>query len=374
MGIPEEEAKYYEGEVRGGRTLVTVRAGTRMQEAEEILHQFGAYDVEHRDAATAGTGSYAVSMGMAGQPASGYSGTWTTVSPYYRDRWQERYGTAGGRWEEYEPAYRYGWEMRQRPEYRDRSFQESEPAMRTDWQASHGALPWDRARDAIRDSWDRDERPRQTASGDGSERTMRLREEELMARKNTVEKGEVAVRKETVTENRTIEVPVTREEVVVDRRPIDRKPADRPIGEGGEEIVVPVREEQVTVEKQPVVTEEVTVGTRPVTSTQRVSGTIRREEARVERQGDGDTRGWNNVRDNFRQTYEQRFGASGSRWGDAEPAYRYGYEYRQDPRFRGRGWNDVEPEVRRDWEGRYHDRPWDSVKSNVREAWEYATP
>src|SRR5204862_18902 len=33
MGIPEEEAKYYENEVRGGRTLVTVRAEGRYAEA-----------------------------------------------------------------------------------------------------------------------------------------------------------------------------------------------------------------------------------------------------------------------------------------------------------------------------------------------------
>ena len=83
-----------------------------------------------------------------------------------------------------------------------------------------------------------------------------------------------------------------REEVEVERRPTERRPADRPIGEGaGETIRVPVREEQVSVEKQPVVTEEVEVSKRPVQETERVSETVRREEARIEGEGDADVRG-----------------------------------------------------------------------------------
>ena len=63
--------------------------------------------------------------------------------------------------------------------------------------------------------------------------------------------------------------------------------SDRPIGEG-ETIRVPVREEEVTVEKRPVVTEEISIGKRPVQETEQVSGTVRREEARIEREGNVD--------------------------------------------------------------------------------------
>jgi hypothetical protein len=45
LGIPEEEARYYEGELSSGRTLVTVRAPGRLEEAEEILRGHGGYDV-----------------------------------------------------------------------------------------------------------------------------------------------------------------------------------------------------------------------------------------------------------------------------------------------------------------------------------------
>jgi hypothetical protein len=48
LGIPEEEAKFYEGEFHAGRTLVTVQAPGRYEEAREILHKHGAYNVETR--------------------------------------------------------------------------------------------------------------------------------------------------------------------------------------------------------------------------------------------------------------------------------------------------------------------------------------
>ena len=54
----------------------------------------------------------------------------------------------------------------------------------------------------------------------------------------------------------------------------------------GQEIRISLREERVTVEKRPVVTEEVTVGKRVVQEIARVGGEVRKEEVRVERQGD----------------------------------------------------------------------------------------
>ena len=128
-----------------------------------------------------------------------------------------------------------------------------------------------------------------TVAGEGGER-LQLREEELRARKQPVQTGEVQIRKDVVEEQRTIDVPVTREEAVVERRPVEPRPADEQIGEG-ESIRVPLRGEQVDVDKQPVVTEEVEVGKRPVQETERVTETVRREEARVEREGDVDVRG-----------------------------------------------------------------------------------
>lgn len=52
------------------------------------------------------------------------------------------------------------------------------------------------------------------------------------------------------------------------------------------EIRVPLTEERVRVEKKPIVNEEIAVGKRQVQSTTQVSDTLRREEVRVEPEGE----------------------------------------------------------------------------------------
>jgi uncharacterized protein (TIGR02271 family) len=116
-----------------------------------------------------------------------------------------------------------------------------------------------------------------------------LREEELRASKDRVKAGEVRVRKDVVTEEKTIEVPVTREEVVIERHPASGRKASGDIKEG-EEIRIPLTEEQVRVEKTPIVKEEITVGKRQVQDTEKVRDTVRREEARIEEKGDARVR------------------------------------------------------------------------------------
>ncbi len=43
FGISEDDARYYENEVKGGRFLVTVNAGDRAEEARTILRRTGGY-------------------------------------------------------------------------------------------------------------------------------------------------------------------------------------------------------------------------------------------------------------------------------------------------------------------------------------------
>jgi uncharacterized protein (TIGR02271 family) len=121
---------------------------------------------------------------------------------------------------------------------------------------------------------------------------LELREEELRVAKERVKAGEVRVRKEVVTEQRTIDVPVTHEEVVIERHPVAGRPAPGPDLKEGEEIRIPVTEEHVRVKKTPVVKEEITVGKREVTNTERVRDTVRKEEARIEEKGKVSRQPW----------------------------------------------------------------------------------
>lgn len=126
---------------------------------------------------------------------------------------------------------------------------------------------------------------------DTSGQRIQLKEEEMVAQKRMVETGRVGLEKEVVTEHRSMEVPVTREEVVVERRPVDRRPADGPIGQEGRTHEVTVREEQVDVQTRPVVYEEVSVGKRTTQETERVEGTVRKEVLDVDTSGNVDVRG-----------------------------------------------------------------------------------
>jgi uncharacterized protein (TIGR02271 family) len=121
--------------------------------------------------------------------------------------------------------------------------------------------------------------------------SIELREEELRAEKERVQAGEVRVRKEVVTEERTLEVPVTREEVVVERRPAAQGRKASGDIDDDKEIRIPLMEEEVRVEKTPVVREEVTLKKRQVQGKEEISDTVRREEARIEQTGDARVRG-----------------------------------------------------------------------------------
>lgn len=117
------------------------------------------------------------------------------------------------------------------------------------------------------------------------EQTLRLHEEQLDVSKNKAKTGEVEVHKEVVEEQKTINVPVSHEEVVIERRAVNDNTTDEPVGTN-ESIRIPVSEEQVEVNKRNVVTGEVEVHKETVQNTEQVQDTVKREEARVTREGE----------------------------------------------------------------------------------------
>jgi uncharacterized protein (TIGR02271 family) len=107
--------------------------------------------------------------------------------------------------------------------------------------------------------------------------------EVLRVHKERVSRGEVRLRKDVITETQTVEVPITREELVLERVAVsgDTPAPSANIGRG-QEIRVPLAEDRVRVEKVPVVKEEVLVGKRDVADVARVGEDVRREELRVD--------------------------------------------------------------------------------------------
>ncbi|AWI05679.1 YsnF/AvaK domain-containing protein [Clostridium drakei] len=120
---------------------------------------------------------------------------------------------------------------------------------------------------------------------DKNEGRLTLHKEELDINKNRVQKGEVELSREIVEEEKTVDVPVTHEEVVIERRSIDNEASDTPISDE-ETIRIPVSEEKINVDKHTVITGEVSAHKREVEETEHVDEKLKREEARINTNGD----------------------------------------------------------------------------------------
>ncbi|VXA91136.1 DUF2382 domain-containing protein [Citricoccus sp. K5] len=118
--------------------------------------------------------------------------------------------------------------------------------------------------------------------------TVVARDEHLNVGTERRESGHVRLRKHTYTDTETVEVPVSREEVVVEREPIDPASPEALRDAGDEDVVVTTHEEVPVVDKT-ATAEKVTVDKNTVRDTERVSGTVQREGVEVD--GDDTTTG-----------------------------------------------------------------------------------
>ena len=109
-----------------------------------------------------------------------------------------------------------------------------------------------------------------------------LIEERLNVSKST-STSEATITKEPVTETKTVEVPVTHEELTVERRPANestKTTTERPV-QSKTDTKVQLNKEEVQVTKDPYVKEEVVVKKKPVTETRTVSDTVTSEKVDV---------------------------------------------------------------------------------------------
>ena len=116
---------------------------------------------------------------------------------------------------------------------------------------------------------------------DRDELRVQRTEEELRAGTREREAGAMRVRKRVRTDREQIRVPKRREEVHVERVPVEEGTAsEADIGE--DEVVVPVTEEEIVTEKRPVVKEELRVRKDVVQDEEVVEEDVRREEVDID--------------------------------------------------------------------------------------------
>ncbi|MBU9673296.1 DUF2382 domain-containing protein [Planococcus sp. CP5-4] len=121
------------------------------------------------------------------------------------------------------------------------------------------------------------------------EQQMKLHEERLAVDKNWVESGSVDIHKNTVEEQQTFEVPYEREEVEIERRPVNQElAAYEASGHSAETYEkdglwhIPVIEERLEVRKVKYVSEEIIVHKRKIQETKHISETVQRETVDID--------------------------------------------------------------------------------------------
>jgi uncharacterized protein (TIGR02271 family) len=137
-------------------------------------------------------------------------------------------------------------------------------------------------------------------SGPNTDDAMTRSEERLKVGTETREAGRARLRKHVVTEHQQVTVPVSHEEVVVEREEItDANRGDAYDGPAisEEEHEVVLREERPVVDKEAVAVERVRLGTETVRETETVGGEVRKEEIEI----DGDVRDRDRDRDRDRR-------------------------------------------------------------------------
>lgn len=274
MGLSQDEAHYYAREYQAGHPIVAVSSDGREREAETVLRDNGGY-------------GYGMDIG-GGAQRPGVAGPAGIPQPQGEaTRSPTDTGAAG-------PAGIPHQDVQQGYAARGPSdIGVAGPAV--------GGVDIAQQTAPFRQAGDVPTSSTQSPGGAGTmggpeteaEQKLKLRSEQLNVEKERVQTGEVRLHKEIVTEQKSINVPVSHEEIVVEHHPVtEGETSETPIGQGQDEVVrIPVTEEQIHVTKTPIVTGEATIGKREVEETRQVTDTVRHEEPRLEQEGNPNIRG-----------------------------------------------------------------------------------
>ncbi|WP_323706326.1 DUF2382 domain-containing protein [Mammaliicoccus sciuri] len=121
----------------------------------------------------------------------------------------------------------------------------------------------------------------ETQDNNVDEESVQLHEERLNVDKENVETGEASVDKHVVEEEQEFDVPVEREEVTIERKPVNEKVDEDFNANDDDSVHIPLHEERVKVDKENVVSEEIVIKKNKVQDTEHVSEKVKHEEADI---------------------------------------------------------------------------------------------
>jgi uncharacterized protein (TIGR02271 family) len=241
LGIPEYEAKRYEGKVKEGGILISVHSenNDETNRAKDIFKEAGAHDIS-----TTGEAHSDVKA----QDVSDTRDTMIGEVSLGNDIPSSRDSTSGAG-------------KGSPPRTADQPYQAQHSISET----PAGTQPWE--------------------SGDEIAAEVPLSEEEVKVGKKTVSAGEVNLQKKVSTEQVNVPVELKREDVVIERVPAhETEPAGKePFQE--ERVEVPLSREEPVVEKETRVTGGVRVRKTEGTERETIQESVRREDVDIDESG-----------------------------------------------------------------------------------------
>lgn len=160
FGDDEREVGPYAEALQRGGAVVKVEVDEQQQAetARSALAAAGAIDIQERAAPWHASSRPERRSLSPDEPLEAIDETpvpqSADASAPWRTHFDLHYAQGGSRWEDYEPAYRYGDAARADPRYVGRAWEDAEPELQRDWDA-RGAGPWERFKAAVRHAWDR---------------------------------------------------------------------------------------------------------------------------------------------------------------------------------------------------------------------------
>jgi len=195
-------------------------------------------------------------------------------------------------------------------------------------------------------------------------------QEELKVGKREVQRGGARIYSRVVETPVNESVGLREEHVEVQRRAVDQ-PINPSDVAAFKEQSIEMREtaEEAVVQKSARIVEEVTIGKQVSERQEQIHDTVRHTEVEVERLGattaDDDSY--------YRNHFQSNYATAGGAYDDYAPAYTYGSQMRGQ--YAGRQWDDVETNLRSDWDTRNGGgaSTWEKVKAAVRHGWDRMT-
>jgi hypothetical protein len=181
FGVPEEHAQTYAEGIRRGGTLVTahVTQDEWADRAQDVLNRYNPIDIDERSGewrASGWTGydetaqPYSAEQirdlnrganspsatATAAAPATSTTTTtyadYTSYEPRFRMHYDRNFADSGYDYNQFDPAYRYGYTLATDARYRDYDWDRLEPEAQVYWEKNYPGT-WDRVKAGIRDAW-----------------------------------------------------------------------------------------------------------------------------------------------------------------------------------------------------------------------------